>query len=146
MARRPRSKLRPSGVSGKEWYLTLLKSLPKEVVKALEVELALSAEILRKEIENAAPEDSGALRKTVRSKKVSGTAADNDLWYRISAGGNANGEKVGYARLLEFGWSGGPAQPFFYPVYRSLKRRIRTRISRATNRGIVDAVKKQGTP
>jgi len=77
-------------------------------------------------------------------KKASPVSGDPDLSVRISAG---NG-KVRYAHLVEFGAAphinggkfsgsqhpGTAAQPFFYPSYRALRRRVKSRISRATNR------------
>jgi hypothetical protein len=76
----------------------------------------------------------------------SGEAGDPDLSVRISAGNS----KVRYAHLIEFGTAphinggvfagtehpGTQAQPFFYPTYRRLRRRARSRISRAVTKAI----------
>lgn len=40
------------------------------------------------------------------------------------------------ARYQEFGTSKMPANPFFWPSYRALKRRIKSRITRAINKAI----------
>lgn len=87
-------------------------------------------------------------RKTIKSN-------DPDLSVTITAGNN----KVRYAHLVEFGTKahvikaknakamgkdgifgtkvdhpGAEAKPFFYPAYRALRKRVKGRISRATNR------------
>jgi HK97 gp10 family phage protein len=41
-----------------------------------------------------------------------------------------------YARWVEFGTRKSKAHPFFFPAYRALKRRIRSRISRATRKAL----------
>lgn len=77
-------------------------------------------------------------------KKASPVSGDPDLSVRISAGNS----KVRYAHMVEFGTAphinggkfagtqhpGTAAQPFFYPAYRALRKRVKSRISRATNK------------
>lgn len=49
----------------------------------------------------------------------------------------AGNKEAFYARFVEFGTRTGiPAQPFFYPAYRSLRRRIRARITREIRKAI----------
>lgn len=44
----------------------------------------------------------------------------------------AGNDRAFYARWVEFGTSAGHrAQPFFYPAYRSLRKRARSRVTRA---------------
>lgn len=78
-----------------------------------------------------------------------GERAAGDLSVTISAGNSA----VRYAHLVEFGTkphaAGGKfkgaqhpgiaAQPFFYPAYRALKRRVKSRIAKAMKRGVEKA-------
>lgn len=75
-----------------------------------------------------------------------GERAAGDLSVTITAGNS----KVRYAHLVEFGTAPHPqggkfkgtqhpgttAQPFFYPAYRSLRRRVKSRISRAMKKAI----------
>lgn len=56
------------------------------------------------------------------------------VWY-VSAGD----EVAYYARWVEFGNGITPAQPFFYPSYRALRRLIRNRQLRAFRQGLKDA-------
>lgn len=94
-------------------------------------------------------------------------AGDPDLTVRLSAG-NA---KVRYAHLVEFGTAphsaakgarkkysgmvhaltnkgkarqhpGSKPQPFFFPPYRALRRRVRSRVGRATSRAVRSMARK----
>jgi hypothetical protein len=40
------------------------------------------------------------------------------------------------ARIMEFGTQEMPANPFFFPSWRTMKRRTRSRIARATRQAI----------
>lgn len=76
-------------------------------------------------------------------------AGDPDLTAWITAGGGRSGW---YARFVEFGTRphtaggkfkgarhpGARAQPFFYPAYRSLRRRAKSKISRAIGKAARD--------
>lgn len=100
----------------------------------------------------------GALRDSIKQtwgdSKVSyaslrgrgGIKGDPDLTVTITAGNSA----VRYAHLVEFPTAphivggkfkgaqhpGTQAQPFFYPPYRALRRRIKSRVTRATKKAI----------
>lgn len=88
-------------------------------------------------------------------RRSSGVAGDPDLSVRITAGNSA----VRYAHLVELGTEphtirakrakalgangpfgthvehpGASAHPYFYPAFRALKKRIKSRISRATSK------------
>lgn len=101
------------------------------------------------------PKRTGALANSIVATKGGGKIAysqgigggqggDPDLTVRISAGNSA----VRYAHLVEFGTAphenagkfagsdhpGSRARPFFYPPYRALRRRVRSRISRAAKK------------
>jgi HK97 gp10 family phage protein len=115
-----------------------------------------------------APTDSGALKASigytfgqytapnanVRGVGSSG-AGDPDLTVHVHAGD----ERAWYARIVEFGTRAPrtiqnfygqkgvkvtvgamPAQPFFYPAYRVLKKRMKSRVTRAARKAIREAV------
>jgi HK97 gp10 family phage protein len=88
-------------------------------------------------------------------RRSSSVAGDPDLSVRVTAGNSA----VRYAHLVEFGTEpheikakrakalgkdgqfgtkvehpGASAHPYFFPAYRALKKRMKSRISRATNK------------
>lgn len=70
----------------------------------------------------AAPKGSIALG-TVRNE---GRGAGN-MAITIFAGN----DRAFYARWVEFGARGQPAQPFFFPAYRAIRKWVRSRVSRA---------------
>lgn len=45
-----------------------------------------------------------------------------------------------YALYQEFGRKGQPAQPFFYSVWRAMRRSVRSRMTRAINRAVQRAL------
>jgi HK97 gp10 family phage protein len=61
---------------------------------------------------------------------ITGAGSASDLLLTIYAGN----EKAYYARWVEFGTASSSAQPFFYVSYRALKKRTKSRITRATNK------------
>ncbi len=48
-------------------------------------------------------------------------------------------EDVRYPHLLEYGWSGAVAQPYFWPAVRLTRKKITNRIKRAINKAIKDS-------
>lgn len=88
----------------------------------------------------------GKVRYSSLSANTMDGAADPDLNVRISAGNDL----VRYAHLVEFGTAphinggmfagsqnpGAQAKPFFYPAWRANKKRVRSRITRATNQAL----------
>lgn len=48
---------------------------------------------------------------------------------------------VRYPHLVEYGTAKAPAQPYFWPAYRLLRRRIQRRITRAISKAIRDSAK-----
>jgi HK97 gp10 family phage protein len=55
----------------------------------------------------------------------------------------AGNSHVRYAHLVEYGTADTEAQPFFWPAYRLLKKRIRNRINRAARKAVRDGWKGQ---
>lgn len=86
----------------------------------------------------------GALRDSIRYKMGGGLLDDQELSVTIMAGN----DKAWYARLIEYGApaavAGGrfkgaqiparPAIPFFFPAYRALRKRVKSRLQRATSK------------
>ncbi len=127
--------------------------------------LEISAKEITDMQKRLAPVDSGDLQRSigytfgfykaenanVRGVSESAGGADPDLSVTIHAGD----AKAYYAAFLEFGTQGPyqiggrfagtthpgtTAQPFFYPAYRSLKQRAKSRLTRAMRKGIKEAV------
>lgn len=141
-----------------------LSAIPKaaraEIRKALEKgaqEIVTMAKVM-------APVSSGDLRNSigytfgeytpananVRGVEAGAGLGDPDLSVTIHAGD----AKAFYAKMVEFGTAphpqggkfegtehpGGAAQPFFYPAYRLLKKRVKSRINRAVKKAARDVV------
>lgn len=151
-------------IQGRERLLKKMKALPGEVRSAIKQALAEGADEITDMQKRLAPVSAtgshgnapGALRDSivqtwgggkVRYSSLtgnSGAAGDPDLSVRISAGNS----KVRYAHMIEFGTAphinagkfagtqhpGTAAQPFFFPVYRALRKRVKSRITRATTK------------
>ena len=91
-----------------------------------------------------APVDDGTLRDSIRHAPVSEDSGR--VVVRITAGGTATTRPVregqsatyDYALAQEFGTEEAAAQPFFFPGYRSNKKRAKARI----RRGVKAAAKK----
>lgn len=146
-------------LQNREKALRKLAAIPSAVRSAAKQALAQSADELTEAIRTAAPRGAtGELKKSVaqtwgggkvRYSSLAGNvgeAGDPDLSVRISAGNS----KVRYAHLVEFGTAthingglfagtehpGTRAQPFFYPTYRRMRKRARSRVSRAITKAI----------
>lgn len=119
-----------------------LARLPSVVKGAIRAALAESAEEIANLARSLVPVDSGDLKKSIGwtyGKAPRGTitlatlaySKSGDLTVTIYAGN----DEAFYARWVEFGTkSGNPAQPFFFPSYRALRRRARSKVSRAINK------------
>lgn len=135
--------------------LEKLAALPTEVRSSIKQAIVQGANEITDMQKRLAPVKSGDLRNSIKqtwgggrerySSLTAGTGkGDPDLTVRISAG-NA---KVRYAHLVEFGASphiaggrfkgaqhpGAAAQPFFYPAYRALRKKVKSLIGRATTK------------
>jgi HK97 gp10 family phage protein len=117
-----------------------LRALPREYKAKIRVALAKSAEEVAAMARRLAPVESGALRASIgwtfgKAPKGSmvlaeGGSDEADLRVVVFAGN----DRAFYARWQEFGTVNMPANPFFFPAYRSLRRRTRSRITRATRK------------
>ncbi|MDF2809507.1 MAG: hypothetical protein K0S56_538 [Microvirga sp.] len=148
---------------GRERLTAKLARIQGAPRQAIHTALRQGAEEITAMQKRLAPRDSGDLANSigytfgnyrVQNANVRGImgnagAGDPDLSVTIHAGDS----KAYYAMFVEFGTSqhtaGGKfvgatipavaAQPFFYPGYRSLRKRVKSRISRATTKSIRQA-------
>ena len=72
---------------------------------------------------------SGTLAESLKAYEIPGTQG---LRWRVTAGD----EDAFYARMVEFGTPRNSASPFFYPAYRSIRRLLKSRMTRATKKAI----------
>lgn len=135
-----------------------LKAMPKVARDEIHGALQKSAAEMAATAKNFAPVKSGALRASigytfgeyapensnVRGVGGGGKLNDRDLTVTVHAGD----AKAYYAAFVEFGTAphenegrfagsehpGASAHPYFFPAYRLVKKRVKSRISRATNK------------
>lgn len=121
--------------------LSIFQSLSRSsrVVAAAQRAVEAEADQLVDAIRDAAPEDSGTLRDSIRQEP-----GDDPLSVIVRAGGtpettrtNRAGVSFDEALMLEYGTSRSAAQPFFYPTIERMRDKIRSTISNT----IEDAVK-----
>lgn len=118
--------------------------IPKAVKEAVQPALLKSGQELQAEMRNAAPADTGALRDSISVtlpgqstpaySQPGGSRVAKENEVIVSVGNN----DVRYGHLVEWGSIHGHAQPFFFPSYRKLKKRITGRIKRAVSKAVKD--------
>lgn len=103
--------------------------------------LETNAEELAEAIRRRVPVEHGDLRDSVgwargrRGKRATGGDEARDLSVTVFEGDDA----AFYATFVEHGTADRTAQPHFFPTYRSLKRRLKSRLSRAVGKAIREA-------
>jgi len=142
-------------IANREKLLAKMAALPGEIRSAIRQSLAQGADEITDMQKRLVPKKTGKLRDSIRqnwggalpkyaSLKAGAEAGDPDLTVTITAGNR----QVGYAHLVEFGTAphevggkfkgaqhpGSEAKPFFFPPYRALRRRVRSRITRAVKK------------
>ncbi|MFC6197818.1 HK97 gp10 family phage protein [Ponticaulis profundi] len=137
----------------------VLKALPEDAAKGAHEALGQNGAEAVRIIKGDAPRDDGLLQDSidwtfgdppdgVMGRKDYVQSVPDDLRLSVFAGG----KKAPHAHLVhngtarretEDGADRGimPAQPFFWPNIRSLRRRFKTRVSRKANKAIRDSVK-----
>lgn len=121
-------------------------AIPQAVKNAARQTLQQNAEELVALMKSLVPIDEGELRDSIGwtfgAAPVGATGLVGSRAGSIRVTIYAKGPGKGYARYVEFGTQsperggGAPAQPFFYPAYRALRRRHRSRLTRNINKAI----------
>jgi HK97 gp10 family phage protein len=144
-----------------------IAALPSEARIAMTAALETSAAELVALQKRLAPERTGALKDSIGwTTKVSGVPAyaafQKSGMARAKAEGGmvaivfAGNTNVRYAHLVEFGappheaggmfegahHPGAPAQPFFFPAYRALKKQIKKNMRKAVRQSIKNTLKR----
>jgi len=120
-------------ISGLDRLQAKLRAMPREAKEEIRTALNRSADEVVNLARTLAPVADGDLRGSIR--KESGS---HDLKIDVKAGN----EKAFYARWVEFGAPHRTATPFFFPAYRSLKKRIRSRLTRASTKAAKKVAKR----
>lgn len=116
-----------------------LAALPEAIKGEIRKALVASAEEIVSLAKSLVPRDQGDLYDSIDWKFGAGVPvgtvslarrALGDLSVTVFAGD----DKAFYARWVEFGTVKMRAQPFFFPAYRAVRKRAKSRISRATTK------------
>ena len=120
-----------------------LRRIPIEVRQAATQTLNRNADELVAMQKRLVPVEDGTLQNSIKKQRGS-----NELQVKVVAGGSATTRAVrngasatyDYALAQEFGTQDMPANPFFYPSYRALRKRFKGRVTRETRKAIKKAV------
>jgi HK97 gp10 family phage protein len=115
-----------------------LAALPKAIKVGVQPALDASANELVTVQRALAPRDDGALQASIK------WSSTGELSRQVTAGGETTTRPVrdgvdasyDYSLGVEFGTQKSSAQPFFWPGYRLVKKRIRSRIKRAISKSV----------
>lgn len=126
-----------------------MMALPAAVREAATKSTLEAAEELAGAMRNLAPVDSGDLRDSIivtpggqstpPYSQPGGSQMVPDHAAMVTVG-NTN---VRYPHLVEYGTRDAQAQPFFWPAVRSKKKKIASRVKRATAKAVRDEWKKK---
>lgn len=111
-----------------------MKAIPVEVRKALKVQNATNAGDLVETMKGFVPVIEGNLVSSIKHQDVSDST-------RVSQKVSAGARDAPYASWVEFGTSKNEASPFFWVAYRLLRRRMKSRMSRAAKKAVQGAIK-----
>lgn len=124
----------------------LLTKIPQQVKTEVQAAIDKSADEMVSMARALAPTDTGELRASIKATSAGqstplyssgGRQKVGALSARVTAGDYI----VRYAALVEFGTEKMAARPFFWPAYRSLRKRFRSRITRAMNKALKKAAR-----
>lgn len=124
-----------------------MNAIPKAVREAVEPALIKGADEIAAAQKALAPEDTGALKDSI---EVTGPGQMTPPYsqpggsYVVpenAAAVTAGNSDVRYAHLPEFGTADAPAQPYFWPGFRLMRKRASNRIKRAMSKAVREAGK-----
>ncbi|EJW12736.1 phage protein, HK97, GP10 [Rhodovulum sp. PH10] len=149
-------------MQGRERLLAKMAAIPKAQRAAMRPVLEEAAREVTSMQRRLVPVRSGALLRSIgytfgryraENANVRGVSAGGDADPNLSVTLHAGDAEAYYAAFVEFGTSahtaggkfkgahhpGSMARPFFYPVFRALRRRIKARITRAMRKAAREA-------
>jgi HK97 gp10 family phage protein len=145
-------------VERREWLIKKINAMPAVIRTATQKALLESGEEIASLARHLAPKKSGALERSIgvtlgqyvtdnaNVRGVDSGSEGHDLSVTVHAGDAT----AYYAQFVEFGTAphrngglfkgsehpGSTPSPFFFPAYRALKKRSKSRVSRAMNKAI----------
>ena len=115
-------------------FVARMTRIPPKVKRRINQANEKSAEELVAMMVRLAPRDQGDLERSITYYEMTNPAGGGITWVVV-----AGNERAFYGRLVEFGTPNTPAQPFFYPSFRAMRRIIRKRQLRAFSQGMRDS-------
>ena len=119
-----------------------LNAIPRQVKDAVKPALQKSGDELAGSMRNLAPVDTGDLKASIAVtpggqstpaySQPGGSMVVPENAVAVTAGNSA----VRYPHLVEYGTAHAHAQPYFWPAYRLLKKRISNRIKRSIGKAV----------
>lgn len=123
------------------------KKLPGIARERLMTATKEAAEEMAAEMRRIAPDDTGKLQESIAvtgpgqstpaHSQPGGSTVVPEGMYMITAGDNA----VRYAHLVEWGTEKAEAQPFFFPVVRTMRKKVKSKLRREARKAVKDSVK-----
>ena len=104
-----------------------IATIPASMRGAVQPALDKSAEELVGKIKHLAPIDEGDLRDSAEAR-----SGGHELARTVTVGDDV----AYYARWVEFGTPTHTPQPYFFPAYRLLRKRLSNRIKRAVGKAV----------
>lgn len=133
-------------VKGLDEFKRKFEAIPEQIRKNVAATLEDIADDIVTQMYSTAPHDTGDLAGSIgwtwgeapSGSLVIGKVGGNEYGaMRITI--YAGDKDAFYARFQEFGTQDMPANPFFFPVWRANKRRVKSRITRAIKKAIKEA-------
>lgn len=119
-----------------------LRRMPDVVKQATREAFVENANELVGMMNRLAPEISGTMKETIswefanNSNSRIGVKGQEGLGIIVTAGADDENDPGFYASMVEFGTVDNPPHPFFFPAYRALRRRMKSRVSRKQSKAL----------
>lgn len=128
-------------VEGLDKLRQKVRKLPPEMERAIRESFETGASDMVGMAQRLAPVETGALRNSIAWRygdppggSIGGFAMGSRSKAEDRISIYAGDREAFYARWVEFGAMGIPAQPFFFPAWRALRKQIKSRNTRAINK------------
>jgi len=115
-------------------FVARMSRIPPKVKRRINQANEKSAEELVAMMVRLAPRDQGDLERSITYYEMPAEIGGGVTW-RVVAGN----DKAPHARWVEFGTPNTPAQSFFYPSWRAMRRLIKRRQIAAWRKGIKES-------
>lgn len=119
-----------------------LEAMPERVRESVAPALEKSGNELVGKMRHLAPEETGALERSItvtpggQSTPPYSQPGGSHMVPVGAVAITAGNAEVRYAHLQEYGTTDAPAQPFFWPAYRLLRKRMLNRTKRALRKAV----------